>query len=85
MTSITTFASLLPLLSEKSFQAQFLIPIGVTISFGLLSVTVYALFFMPCYYLLVESTRAKFKEIYAKPNAELEKQESQVAMRDSQP
>lgn len=85
LTSITTFASLLPLLSEKSFQAQFLIPIGVTISFGLLSVTVYALFFMPCYYLLVESTRAKFKEIYAKPNAELEKQESQVAMRDSQP
>lgn len=64
LTSITTFASLLPLLSEKSFQAQFLIPIGVTISFGLLSVTVYTLFFMPCYYYLVETVVKKFKEVY---------------------
>ena len=65
LTSITTFASLIPLLSEKSFQAQFLIPIGVTISFGLLSVTVYTLVFMPCYYYLVESVLAWLKKVYS--------------------
>ena len=64
LTSITTFASISPLLFEKSFQAQFLVPIAVTIAFGLLSATFYTLFFMPSYYYIVESTRELIKKIY---------------------
>jgi multidrug efflux pump subunit AcrB len=67
LTSITTFASILPLLFEKSFQAQFLIPIAVTISFGLLSVTFYTLFFMPSYYYVVETILKWYRDLDSKP------------------
>jgi len=40
LTSVTTIAGLFPLLLERSFQAQFLIPMAVSISFGLLAATV---------------------------------------------
>jgi multidrug efflux pump subunit AcrB len=47
LTSITTVAGLLPLILETSFQAQFLIPMAVSIAFGLLFGTVFILFFFP--------------------------------------
>jgi multidrug efflux pump subunit AcrB len=47
LTSITTVAGLLPLILETSFQAQFLIPMAVSIAFGLLFATVFILFFFP--------------------------------------
>ena len=36
LTSITTFVSLIPLLLEKSLQAQFLIPMAISLGFGVL-------------------------------------------------
>jgi multidrug efflux pump subunit AcrB len=65
LTSITTFASISPLLFEKSFQAQFLVPIAVTIAFGLLSATFYTLFFIPSYYYIIETFLKKWKEVRA--------------------
>ena len=53
LTSITTVAGLFPLLLERSFQAQFLIPMAVSISFGLLAATVLTLLFVPSLYLIV--------------------------------
>jgi multidrug efflux pump subunit AcrB len=53
LTSITTIAGLLPLLLERSFQAQFLIPMAVSISFGLLVATVLTLLYVPALYLIV--------------------------------
>lgn len=47
LTSVTTVAGLLPLILETSFQAQFLIPMAVSIAFGLLFATVFILFFFP--------------------------------------
>lgn len=47
LTSVTTVAGLLPLILETSFQAQFLIPMAVSIAFGLLFGTVFILFFFP--------------------------------------
>jgi multidrug efflux pump subunit AcrB len=47
LTSLTTIAGLLPLLFEKSLQAQFLIPMAVSISFGLAFATFLVLFFVP--------------------------------------
>jgi multidrug efflux pump subunit AcrB len=57
LTSITTVAGLLPLLLERSFQAQFLIPMAVSISFGLLAATVLTLLFVPTLYLIVSDVR----------------------------
>lgn len=47
LTSVTTVAGLLPLILETSFQAQFLIPMAVSIAFGLLFGTVFILLFFP--------------------------------------
>ncbi len=47
LTSLTTIAGLLPLLFEKSLQAQFLIPMAVSISFGLAIATVLVLIVIP--------------------------------------
>ncbi len=50
MTSATTIAGLLPLLSETSLQAQILIPLAISIVSGLLSSTVLVLLVVPCLY-----------------------------------
>ena len=53
LTSVTTIAGLFPLLLERSFQAQFLIPMAVSICFGLLIATVLTLLYVPALYLII--------------------------------
>jgi multidrug efflux pump subunit AcrB len=53
LTSVTTVAGLFPLLLETSFQAQFLIPMAVSISFGLMAATILTLVFVPSLYVIV--------------------------------
>ncbi|NOY42047.1 MAG: efflux RND transporter permease subunit [Planctomycetes bacterium] len=50
LTSLTTVAGLLPLLAERSLQAQVLIPLAISIAFGLMASTVLVLFVVPCLY-----------------------------------
>ncbi|KDA01957.1 MAG: efflux RND transporter permease subunit [Hyphomonas oceanitis] len=50
LTSLTTFVGLLPLMLERSIQAQFLIPIGVGLAFGVLFALFVTLFFVPALY-----------------------------------
>jgi multidrug efflux pump subunit AcrB len=57
LTSLTTFAGLTPLLLEKSTQAQFLIPMAVSLGFGILFATVITLVLIPVLYLLLEDVR----------------------------
>ncbi len=52
LTSLTTVAGLLPMISETSMQAQFLIPMATSIAFGVLFGTVFILFFYPSAILL---------------------------------
>jgi hypothetical protein len=44
----------MPLLFEKSTQAQFLIPMAVSLGFGILFATVITLFLVPINYLIME-------------------------------
>ncbi len=50
LTSVTTIAGLTPMLTETSFQAQFLIPLAATLVFGLLVATGLVLILIPTYY-----------------------------------
>lgn len=50
LTSITTIAGLLPLLFEKSLQAQILIPLANAVCFGLLAATILIVLVVPCLY-----------------------------------
>lgn len=60
LTSITTFTGLMPLLFEKSMQAQFLIPMAVSLGFGIIFATMITLVLVPVNYMLVEDTKALF-------------------------
>ena len=57
LTSLTTFFGLLPMIFETSVQAQFLIPMAVSLGFGVLFATVVALLFAPSLYLIIEELR----------------------------
>lgn len=58
LTSLTTFAGLVPLLFEKSTQAQFLIPMAISLGFGILFATLITLFIVPINYLILEDIKA---------------------------
>ena len=47
LTTITTFVGLFPLILEKSFQAQFLIPMAISVAFGVLFGTILLLLYFP--------------------------------------
>lgn len=52
LTSLTTIAGLAPLLLEKSFQAQLLIPMAASLAFGLMLATVQVLLLIPVFYVI---------------------------------
>jgi len=54
LTSITTFAGLSPLILETSIQAKFLIPMAVSLAFGVLFATLVSLILVPASYLLLD-------------------------------
>ncbi len=60
LTSLTTFAGLMPLIFEKSTQAQFLIPMAVSLGFGILFATFITLILVPVCYLLLEDFLSLF-------------------------
>ncbi|MCP5162655.1 MAG: efflux RND transporter permease subunit [Hahellaceae bacterium] len=67
LTSLTTIAGLLPLLFETSLQAQFLIPMAVSISFGLAFATLLVLIVIPVILSVIEQVGAWFAETYSTP------------------
>ena len=54
LTSLTTFLGLTPMLFEKSIQAQFLIPMAISLGFGILFATVITLLLVPISYNILE-------------------------------
>lgn len=63
LTSLTTFVGLVPLLFERSLQAQFMIPMAISLSFGVLFATFLTLFLVPAIYLALEDVKALFRRL----------------------
>jgi len=63
LTSLTTFLGLMPLLFEKSVQAQFLIPMATSLAFGILFATIITLFLVPSLYLILDDIRRTLRAI----------------------
>lgn len=57
LTSVTTFVGLVPILLERSLQAQFLIPMATSLSFGVLFATFITLLLVPALYLILEDIK----------------------------
>ncbi len=66
LTSLTTVGGLLPLLFEKSLQAQFLLPMAITIVFGLASATLLVLFLVPALMAVGEDISWALRAIYGR-------------------
>jgi len=58
LTSLTTFAGLTPMLLEKSLQAKFLIPMAISLGFGVLFATLITLVLVPVSYMVLEDLKA---------------------------
>mgnify|MGYP001458097278 CR=1 FL=1 len=57
LTTLTTFVGLLPLLFETSVQAQFVIPMALSLSFGILFASTITLILVPCLYVFAEKNQ----------------------------
>jgi multidrug efflux pump subunit AcrB len=57
LTSLTTFAGLTPLQLERSLQAQFLVPMAISLAFGVLFATFITLLLVPALYAILEDLR----------------------------
>ncbi len=88
LTSLTTFFGLTPMIFETSLQARFLIPMAISIGFGVLFATVIILVLLPASYVILEdldhaaqSVRALFggRGVTSASDAEQAEQESDAA------
>ncbi len=73
LTSLTTFVGLVPLIFDDSLQAQFLIPMAVSLAFGILFATMITLFLIPCSYMAMEDLKSLLRRAwtwYKKPFAQ---------------
>ena len=52
LTSLTTIAGLIPLMLERSFQAQLMIPMAASLAFGLMLATFLVLILVPVFYMI---------------------------------
>ncbi len=57
ITTVTTFGGLTPIIFETSLQAQYLIPMAISLGFGILFATAITLLLVPCLYLLLEDIK----------------------------
>jgi multidrug efflux pump subunit AcrB len=64
LTSLTTFFGLLPLLLEKSVQARFLVPMGVSLAFGVMFATCISLVLVPSLYLVLDDGKRAAKRLF---------------------
>ena len=60
LTTVTTFAGLTPLLLERSLQARFLIPMAVSLAFGVVFATFITLILVPVSYQILEDIKGFF-------------------------
>jgi multidrug efflux pump subunit AcrB len=60
LTTLTTFGGLAPMIFETSRQARFLIPMAISLGYGILFATVITLVIVPSVYLIVEDFRNLF-------------------------
>ena len=67
LTSLTTFFGLAPIILERSLQAKWLVPMALSLGFGVLFVTGIALVLVPCTYLMLEDFKRLFVRLWSPP------------------
>ena len=65
LTSLTTFGGILPTMFEKSTQAQFVVPMGISLAWGVLFATFITLILVPICYLILEDIKGAFSNYWS--------------------
>ena len=60
LTTLTTFFGLAPMIFETSLQARIMIPMAISLGYGLVFATLIILVLIPCLYLIIEDIRRLF-------------------------
>jgi len=60
LTTLTTFCGLLPMITEKSLQARFLVPMAISLAFGVMFATCITLLLVPSLYMILEDIKTWF-------------------------
>jgi multidrug efflux pump subunit AcrB len=66
LTSLTTFFGLAPMIVETSVQARFLVPMAVSLGFGVLAATMIMLLIVPCSYIILEDLQRNAGNVFAR-------------------
>ncbi len=64
LTTLTTFGGLAPMIFETSRQARFIIPMAISLGYGILFATAITLILIPCLYLILEDFGALTRKIW---------------------
>lgn len=80
MTSLTTIAGLYPIIFSGNAQSQMVIPMAISVAYGLLIATIITLFFLPVMLIIINDIKRYYKYIVTgiKPSAE----EVEMAVRE---
>ena len=81
LTTLTTFFGLAPMILEKSRQAKFLIPMAISLGFGILFSTVIVLVLVPALYIILEDIKAAFAKVFGLQQVEQGRSEAEEAVR----
>ena len=57
LTTLTTFGGLIPIIFETSLQAQYIIPMAISLGFGILFATAINLVLVPCIYVILDDVK----------------------------
>jgi multidrug efflux pump subunit AcrB len=64
LTTLTTFGGLAPMIFETSRQARFLIPMAISLGFGILFATAITLILVPAFYMVVEDLKGWASKLF---------------------
>ena len=64
LTSLTTFFGLMPIVFERSLQAQVVIPMAISLAFGILFATVITLLLVPSLYIILDDIKSVFSKTH---------------------
>ena len=66
LTSLTTFVGLVPLMTSKSFDAAFMVPMAVSLAFGVLFATFITLMLVPTAYLILDDLQRTMRKLFGR-------------------
>ena len=70
LTSLTTFFGLAPLMIERSFDAEFLLPMAVSLAYGVLFATFITLMLVPIEYLILDDLGRGARHLFGRHSAD---------------